>query len=209
MGPTSLFLLQLLLNVLSVSSAVLTFNNRLFDSDLYYAAESRNYPSDPDTLFVTCRNGGMKIFDLAQGQFTSLARWNTTAAVEGQDRLNDWLVVTELGMGPNGKFPNSDGPKLHLFDVSSIKQDMVPSASIELSQYIDAILHVKFVERNDNEVWVVCTGGMLNLFLNDVDCFSSSIFIINSKLCDVLFVIRFCNYYGGCCCVSKLDRCAG
>jgi hypothetical protein len=37
------------------SVSVLTFNSRLFDEDLYYAAESRIYPKDSETLFVTCR----------------------------------------------------------------------------------------------------------------------------------------------------------
>lgn len=109
----------------------------------------------------------MKIFNISQGQFTSIARWNSTAPVEGQDRLNDWLVVSELGTGPNGKFPTSNGPVLHLFDLSTIDIDVKPVASIALSQYIDAILHVKFVEMG-RETWVVCSGGFATTTLGAV-----------------------------------------
>lgn len=102
----------------------------------------------------------MKVFNISQGEFTSIARWNTTAPVEGQDRLDDWLVVAELGTGPDGKFPTSNGPMLHLFDAGNIQFEVPiePVASIELSQYIDAILHVKFVQKGQ-ETWVVCSGG--------------------------------------------------
>lgn len=150
----------------AVDAPVLTFVNRVFDADLYYAAESRNYPEDSDTLFVTCRGGGMKVFDMmaSPGELTAVARWSSTAAVEGQDRLGSHLVVSELGLGPGGPFPGSSGPKLHLFDVSSkpLPGDLTPVGSVDLSGVIDAILHVKFLVPpggNANEVWCVCSGG--------------------------------------------------
>ena len=37
------------------TSSVLTFEKTISDNELIYAAESRNYIADPDTLFVTCR----------------------------------------------------------------------------------------------------------------------------------------------------------
>ena len=73
---------------------------RLSDPDLYYAAESRNYPEDPDTLFVTMRGGGVKVFDISEpAQLKAVSQWHTDRAVEGQDRVGDLMVVAELGRG--------------------------------------------------------------------------------------------------------------
>ena len=64
---------------------------------------------------------------------------------------------------PNGPFASSTGPALHLFDVSEPLQPvMKPFYSVDLSAYIDAILHVKFVTNppdRPNELWAVCSGG--------------------------------------------------
>lgn len=73
---------------------------RISDSDLFYAAESRNYPETPDTLFVTMRGGGVKVFDISEpAELKGVAQWVTDKAVEGQDRVGDLLVVAELGRG--------------------------------------------------------------------------------------------------------------
>jgi hypothetical protein len=41
----------------------------------------------------------MKVFNVSQGDFKAIAKWNSTAPVEGQDRIDNWLVVAELGIG--------------------------------------------------------------------------------------------------------------
>jgi hypothetical protein len=77
------------------------FVRRIADPDLYYAAESRNYPEAPNTLFVTKRGGGVKVFDISEstGELKTVSAWVTDRAVEGQDRVGDLLVVAELGRG--------------------------------------------------------------------------------------------------------------
>jgi|AntAceMinimDraft_5_1070358.scaffolds.fasta_scaffold133325_2 hypothetical protein len=149
---------------LVASTPLLTFVERVVDPDVYFAAESRNYPEAPDALFVTCRGGGFKVFNVSgPGQLTTLSRWASTLAVEGQDRRGDTLIVAEPGIGPAGPLPGSNGPKLHLFDVSQpLPLALNPVASVDLSGAIDAILHVKFVEAGSvayPEVWAVCSGG--------------------------------------------------
>jgi len=149
---------------LALSTPSLTFVKRIVDPEVYYAVESRNYPEAPDTLIVTCRGGGLKIFNTSSSNdLTTLSRWDSTLAVEGQDRRGNTLIVAELGVGPSGPFPGSQGPKLHVFDVSSpLPPDLEPIASVDLSGVIDAILHVKFVDAGSAaypEVWAVCSGG--------------------------------------------------
>lgn len=96
--------LVLLCVSLSISSSVFAQDNgfikRISDPDLYYATESRNYPESPNTLFVTMRGGGVKVFDISQpAELKVMSHWVTDRAVEGQDRFNDLLVVAELGRG--------------------------------------------------------------------------------------------------------------
>ena len=82
------------------SHANVDYVRRISDPDLYYAAESRNYPEAPNTLFLTMRGGGVKVFDISEpAELKPLAQWTTDRAVEGQDRLGDLLVVAELGRG--------------------------------------------------------------------------------------------------------------
>ena len=160
LGAFSLACLQVHFGLAATSSApALVFIERISDPDLNYAAESRNYPEDPSTLFVTCRGGGFKVFDMEStpGKLEAIGRWNSSLAVEGQDRLGNWLVVSELGIGPSGPFPGSS-PKLHFFNVSLGLDVFAPLASVDLSLFIDAILHVKFIVRGA-ETWCVCSGG--------------------------------------------------
>ena len=108
--------------------------------------------------------GGFKVFNISgPDQLTTLSRWESTLAVEGQDRRGDILVVAELGVGPAGPFLGSTGPKLHLFDLSPpLPPALNPVASIDLSGAIDAILHVKVVDARSvayPEVCAVCIGG--------------------------------------------------
>lgn len=73
---------------------------RIEDADLYYAAESRNYPEDPNTLFVTMRGGGIKVFDITErAELKAISQWVTSRPVEGQDRSGDLMIVAELGRG--------------------------------------------------------------------------------------------------------------
>jgi len=137
---------------------------RIADPDLFYAAESRNYPEAPDTLFVTMRGGGVKVFDISEpAELKAVSQWKSDRPVEGQDRVGDLIVVAELGLGPNGAFDTSTGPALHLFQVQEPLQEiMAPFFSVDLSAHIDAILHVKFVSHppgRPNELWAVCSGG--------------------------------------------------
>ena len=156
------------------------------ESNLSYAAESRNYPEDPDSLVVTARGGGFRVFNISgPGQFDPVAQWTTGAAVEGQDRKGDLLVVSELGLGPgSAPLPGSDGPKLHLFDFAGgggggggaaaastttgaaapsllLPAALEPFASVDLSPFIDAVLHVKLLRPAgaNEEVWAACSGG--------------------------------------------------
>jgi hypothetical protein len=99
----SIISLLVTLTVASSISATASENSyvrRIADPDLYYAAESRNYPEAPDTLFTTMRGGGVKVFDISDpAELKPLAQWVTDRAVEGQDRLGDLMVVAELGRG--------------------------------------------------------------------------------------------------------------
>jgi len=97
------FLSVFILSTISVGVCISsneTFVRRISDPDLYYAAESRNYPEAPNTLFVTMRGGGVKVFDISEpAELKTVAQWVTDQAVEGQDRVDDLLVVAELGRG--------------------------------------------------------------------------------------------------------------
>ena len=84
-----------------------------------YAAESRNYPESPNTLYITNRNGGLAAVNITSAkQFDLLSIWENDFPIEGQDRLDNFLVVTELAKGPDGAYSTSTGPNLHLFDLS-------------------------------------------------------------------------------------------
>jgi hypothetical protein len=111
---------------------------KIYDSSLFYAAESRNYPEEPNVLFVTCRGGGFKVFNITDSaQFETVSQWTSEAAVEGQDRLGNLLIISELGVGPDGPFPNSNGPKLHLLDVSApLPSAIEPFATVDLTPHV-------------------------------------------------------------------------
>eukprot|EP00466_Bigelowiella_natans_P006913 jgi/Bigna1/69952/fgenesh1_pg.10_\ len=136
-------------------------NKTLFN----YAAESRGYPEEPDRVFVTCRGGGMTVIDISTGGESEsapdiIARWDVPWTVEGQDRMGELLVVSELGRGPDGALER--GPHLHLF---RLPEDgnygglLSPFASMNLTSRIDAILHVKLYQHTGGDLWALCTGG--------------------------------------------------
>ena len=136
---------------------------RISHSDLFYAAESRNYPEDPDTLFLTTRGRGLHMYNISgPAQFDKLSSWNTSKAVEGQDRVGSLMVVSELGVGPDGAFSESAGPALHLFDLSPpLTPQLSPFATLDLSPFTDGILHVKLLSPagSPSETWAAVTGG--------------------------------------------------
>mmetsp|Transcript_3976 Transcript_3976/g.7472 ORF Transcript_3976/g.7472 Transcript_3976/m.7472 type:complete len:404 (-) Transcript_3976:22-1233(-) len=136
---------------------------RLQPSAVNYPAEARNYRESPNTLYITNRNGGLAAFNITSAkQFDLLSMWANDLPLEGQDRLGDFLVVTELARGPDGDYPNSSGPKLHFFDLSkegSPSFSLCPFQSLDLSTYIDAILHVKLTKLPSDELFAVITAG--------------------------------------------------
>uniref|UniRef100_A0A7S2RGE7 Uncharacterized protein n=1 Tax=Rhizochromulina marina TaxID=1034831 RepID=A0A7S2RGE7_9STRA len=137
------------------------------DSTLDYAVESRAYPEAPQHLFVTCRGGGLVVLDTSSTTPTqplrppTIGRWDSDLAVEGQDRRGDLYVVAELGVGPNGPIPGSL-PRLHVFHNVTAQLEagalLTPDEVVDLSPWIDAILHVKLLE-SPQGTFAVCTGG--------------------------------------------------
>lgn len=136
---------------------------RLTPSFINYAAESRNYKESPNTLYITNRNGGLAAVNITSAkQFDLIALWENDYPIEGQDRLDNFMVVTELAKGPNGAYPTSTGPKLHIFDLSletTPNFELKPFQSIDLSGSIDAILHVKLTKLASGEIFAIITAG--------------------------------------------------
>uniref|UniRef100_A0A7S2TM36 Methanethiol oxidase n=1 Tax=Lotharella oceanica TaxID=641309 RepID=A0A7S2TM36_9EUKA len=145
-------------------SVEMTFKYSYTNTTLFnYAAESRGYPEEPDRVFVTCRGGGMTVIDLSTPGSNPpdvVARWETPWTVEGQDRMGELLVVSELGRGPAGPLPR--GPHLHLFRLprdGAYGPALSPFGSVNLTSHIDAILHVKLYQNDGGETWAICSGG--------------------------------------------------
>ena len=151
------------ITITSIAFAAAHAPQRIALDELWYAAESRNYPEDPDTLFVTSRGKGLSAYNITNpGQFSKLSSWSTTKAVEGQDRSGSLMVVAELGLGPDGPFDNNAKPMLHLLDVSlPLAPELEPFVTLDLSPFIDGVLHVKFLRRGTGggETWAAVTGG--------------------------------------------------
>ena len=138
-----------------------------------YAAESKIYPEEPYVMYITCRGGGVTAMDVrgaAAGQLVLKGRWNSTATVEGQDRAGDLLVVARLGRGPDGALAHGKRSMLTrdvqllalpgAFTVRSVRAShLTPSATIDLSAYTDAILHVKLYTDPSGIRWAICTAG--------------------------------------------------
>jgi hypothetical protein len=74
---------------------------------LAYPVESRTYPEAPDLLVVTNRGGGFSVWNTSEASSPRCVHYwrgfdgSTIASVEGQDRMDDLLVVAELGDKPN------------------------------------------------------------------------------------------------------------
>lgn len=128
-----------------------------------YVVESRMYPEDPGRVYLTLRGGGITVLDVRSSAGASpppvVARWDTNWTIEGQDRRGGTLVVTELGRSPNETVGR--GPHLHLFRLGQggLAHELSPFRSVNLSSYIDAVLHVKLHQSAAGDLWALCTGG--------------------------------------------------
>lgn len=61
---------------------------------LDFVVQSKIYPEDPDSMFLTLRGGGVSVYDVSVPANPILrTRWHGSDDVEGQDRLGDLLVV--------------------------------------------------------------------------------------------------------------------
>ncbi len=118
------------------------------DRDLNYVVRSNIYPEDPNTMFLTLRGGGISTYDVSDpANPTLLTHWDEVPCrnVEGQNRIANLLVVTDISRGG-----------LFLFDVSD------PTNLVELSylnlEGIDNVLHNKIYRAND-KMYALFSGG--------------------------------------------------
>ncbi len=118
------------------------------NKDLNYVVMSNIYPEDPYTMFLTLRGGGISTYNVSDPATPELlTHWDENPArhVEGQDRIGDLLVVTDISRGG-----------LFLFDVSN------PANLIKLSylnlEGIDNVLHVK-TRKLGNRMYAFLSGG--------------------------------------------------
>jgi len=118
------------------------------DRDLNYVVRSIIYPEDPNIMFLTLRGGGISIYDVSDSANPRvLTHWDeeTNRNVEGQDRIENLLVVSDISRG--GFF---------LFDVSD------PGNLNQLSylnfEGIDSVLHNRIYRTND-KTYALFTGG--------------------------------------------------
>lgn len=118
------------------------------DRDLNYVVRSIIYPEDPNTMFLTLRGGGISTYDVSDPANPKLlTHWDEVPCrrVEGQDRIENLLVVTDISRGG-----------LFLFDVSD------PATLVQLSylnlEGIDNVLHNRIYRAND-KMYALFSGG--------------------------------------------------
>lgn len=118
------------------------------DRDLNYVVRSIIYPEDPNTSFLTLRGGGISTYDVSDpANPTLLTHWDEVPCrlVEGQDRIDNLLVVADISRGG-----------LFLFDVSD------PANLVQLSylnlEGIDNVLHTRIYRAND-KMYALFLGG--------------------------------------------------
>lgn len=118
------------------------------DRDLNYVLRSIIYPEDPNTMFLTLRGGGISTYDVSYpANPTLLTHWDEVPCrhVEGQDRIDNLLVVTDISRGG-----------LFLFDVSD------PAILVQLTylnlEGIDNVLHTRIYRAND-KMYALFSGG--------------------------------------------------
>jgi len=118
------------------------------DRDLNYVVRSIIYPEDPNTSFLTLRGGGISTYDVSDpANPTLLTHWDEVPChlVEGQDRIDNLLIVADISRGG-----------LFLFDVSD------PANLVQLSylnlEGIDNVLHTRIYRAND-KMYALFSGG--------------------------------------------------
>lgn len=118
------------------------------DRDLNYVVRSIIYPEDPNTMFLTLRGGGISTYDVSDPPNPKLlTHWDEIPCrnVEGQDRIENLLVVTDISRGG-----------LFLFDVTD------PANLVKLSylnlEGIDSMLHNRIYGAND-KMYALFSGG--------------------------------------------------
>ena len=118
------------------------------DLTLNYVVRSIIYPEDPNTLFLTLRGGGISTYDITDpANPTFLTHWDEEPRrhVEGQDRIGNLLVVTDISRGG-----------LFVFDVTD------PFKLVQLSylnlEGIDNMLHCR-IYKADDRIYALFSGG--------------------------------------------------
>ena len=118
------------------------------DRDLNYVVRSIIYPEDPNTLFLTLRGGGISTYDITNPANPELlTHWDEEPSrhVEGQDRLGNLLIVSDISRGG-----------LFLFDVTN-PADLVLLSYLSLDE-IDNVLHNRIYQANDR-MYAFLSGG--------------------------------------------------
>ncbi len=118
------------------------------DLTLNYVVRSIIYPEDPNTLFLTLRGGGITTYDItdpANPKF--LTHWDEEPCrhVEGQDRIENLLVITDISRGG-----------LFIFDVTD-PSDLVQLSYLNL-EATDNMLHCRICRVNDR-MYAFFSGG--------------------------------------------------
>ena len=123
-------------------------------NNLEYVVEAVVYPEEPTMIYAACRGGGLTVVDATKPTELTIAhRWEHDQSVEGQDRIGDVLIVAEHGIAPSAE-PTS--PKLHVFDLSALETTgLMPSATIDLSAHVDAVLHAKLYVDEGGTMWAI------------------------------------------------------
>jgi len=118
------------------------------DRDLNYVVRSIIYPEDPNTMFLTLRGGGISTYDVSDPANPKLlTHWDEVPCrnVEGQDRVENLLVVTDISRGG-----------LFLFDVTD-PANLVQLCYLNL-EGIDNMLHNRIYRAND-KMYALFSGG--------------------------------------------------
>jgi hypothetical protein len=132
----------------SSSIELKVLNTITHDRDLNYVVRSIIYPEDPNTMFLTLRGGGISTYDVSDPANPKLlTHWDEVPCrnVEGQDRIENLLVVTDISRGG-----------LFLFDVTD-PANLVQLGYLKIDG-IDNMLHNRIYRAND-KMYALFSGG--------------------------------------------------
>ena len=118
------------------------------DVYLNYVVQSVIYPEDPNTLFLTMRGGGITTYDISNPKKPKfLTHWdeNKHRNVEGQDRIGNLLIVTDISRGG-----------LFILDVSNPKK--LTKLSYLNFKNVENVLHTK-IYQDKGKTYALLTGG--------------------------------------------------